>query len=187
LPFHHIPNLITLARILLVPPILWLVLQERFGAALLLFLVAGVSDGIDGFLAKRFGWTSWWGGILDPLADKLLLMGTVLALGWEGILPPWLVALIVLRDVVIVSGALAYHYFFEPVEATPLLISKLNTLMQIMLVLTVIFDRSIMALPDALLTTLFAATALTTLWSGAAYVVEWSRRAWHKGKRVNVS
>jgi len=184
---QHIPNFITLLRILLVPPILWLILQERYGWALSLFLVAGISDGIDGFLAKRYGWTSWLGGILDPLADKLLLMGTVLVLAWTELLPYRLVALIIFRDLLIVGGALAYHFWFEPVEATPLLVSKLNTVLQIVLVLAVICDRSLWMLPDPMLTALIATTALSTALSGAAYVWEWSRRAWRKGRRIDVS
>lgn len=179
---RDIPNLITSLRIVLVVPILWLLLEERYGPVLLLFVVAGVSDALDGFLAKYFGWTSRLGGILDPLADKLLLMGTILALGWLGQLPVWLVALVVLRDVVIVSGAISYHLLIERFEATPLPISKLNTLLQLMLVLAVMVNCGVTVLPAGLLQGLIALTALTTVWSGFAYVWRWGWRAWSRAQ-----
>lgn len=175
---RDIPNLITSLRILLVPPFLWLLLQERYGAALLLFTVAGVSDALDGFLAKHYGWTSELGGLLDPLADKLLLIGAILALGWLRELPVWLVALVILRDVVIVTGAVGYHLMVERVQASPLLISKLNTLMQLTMVFVVIVHYGMMTLPSWLLTGWIYVTALTTVWSGTAYVWQWGQRAW---------
>lgn len=175
---RDIPNLITSLRILLVPPFLWLLLQERYGAALLLFTVAGVSDALDGFLAKHYGWTSELGGLLDPLADKLLLIGAILALGWLRELPVWLVALVILRDVVIVTGAVSYHLMVERVRASPLLISKSNTLMQLTMVFVVIVHYGMMTLPSWLLTGWIYVTALTTVWSGAAYVWQWGQRAW---------
>ena len=94
-----IPNLITVFRFLLVPPLVWLLLNDRFGAALVVFGVAGFSDGLDGFLAKRFHWTSRIGALLDPLADKLLLIASFVTLGWLGWIPVWLVVLVCLRDV----------------------------------------------------------------------------------------
>ncbi|NJN46292.1 MAG: CDP-alcohol phosphatidyltransferase family protein [Candidatus Competibacteraceae bacterium] len=182
---RDIPNLITAARILLVPPILWLLLQERYSTVLLLFLLAGASDGLDGYLAKRFGWSTYLGSILDPLADKLLLMGAIVVLGWQGNLPVWLVVLVILRDVVIVSGALSYHYLIESFEASPLLISKLNTVVQILLVLAILFDQGVRALPEPILVGLLASAALTTVSSGGIYVWEWGRRALSKGKQAN--
>ena len=183
---RDIPNLITVMRLLLVAPILWLLLQNDYAGALGLFVFAGVSDLVDGFLAKTYGWTSELGGILDPLADKLLLVGTLLVLGWQGELPAWLVGLAIGRDVIIVSMAVLYNYLIEPFKAEPLLISKLNTLLQLALVTTVIFSK-VVILPEALLLMLIYATALTTLWSGSAYIWEWGRRAWFKGRRPHVS
>lgn len=174
---RHIPNLITGLRILLVAPFLWALLTEHYGIALLLFVIAGVSDALDGFLAKYFGWTSELGGLLDPIADKLLLMGAILALGWLNELPGWLVALVILRDLVIVGGALSYYLLIERFEAAPLIISKLNTLVQLMLVCAVIVHYGMIPLPEMLLTGLIALTGLTTLWSGAAYIWQWSQRA----------
>ena len=180
-----IPNLITGLRILLVPPFLWLLLQERYGAALLLFVIAGISDALDGFLAKYYGWTSELGGLLDPIADKLLLIGAILALGWLNELPVWLVTLVILRDAVIVAGAVSYHLMIERVQASPLLISKLNTLMQLTLVFAVIVNYGMIPLPPRLLAGLIHLTALTTVWSGAAYVWRWGRRAWRAERNPN--
>ena len=174
---RHIPNLITGLRIVLVAPFLWLLLEERYGPALLLFIIAGVSDGLDGFLAKYFGWTSELGGLLDPLADKLLLMGAMLALGWLNELPVWLVALVVTRDVIIVIGAVSYHWLIERFSAAPLPVSKINTLLQLLLVLAVIVHYGMTTLPDGLIDGLIGLTALTTVWSGAAYVQRWGRQA----------
>lgn len=180
---RHIPNLITGLRILLVAPFLWLLLEERYAAALALFVIAGVSDGLDGFLAKYYGWTSELGGLLDPVADKLLLMGAILALGWLNELPAWLVALVVARDLVIVGGAAAYHLRVERFHAAPLMISKLNTLTQLVLVGAVIVHYGLTPLPAWLLTGGIYLTALTTVWSGAAYVWRWGRLARRKARR----
>ncbi len=177
---RDIPNLITGLRILLVAPFLWLLLEERYGAALALFVVAGVSDALDGFLAKYYGWTSELGGILDPIADKLLLLGAILALGWLHELPGWLVALVLVRDALIVGGAIGYHFLIARFQAAPLMISKLNTLLQLTLVLAVVANHGIMPLPARLLETLIGLTALTTVWSGVAYVARWGRSAWRQ-------
>ncbi len=180
---RHIPNLITGLRILLVAPFLWALLEERYSTALLLFVIAGVSDALDGFLAKYFGWTSELGGLLDPIADKLLLMGAILALGWLNELPGWLVALVILRDLLIVCGAISYHMLIERLEAAPLMISKLNTLVQLMLVCAVIVHYGMIPLPEILLTGLIVLTAITTVWSGSAYVRQWSQRARNRRNR----
>ena len=187
LRLRDIPNLITGLRLLLAVPIVWLLLEERYREALLLFVIAGISDLVDGFLAKNYGWTSKLGSILDPLADKLLLVGTLLVLGWQGEVPVWLVSLAVGRDVMLVSLAVGYHYMIEPVKAEPLLISKLNTLLQLALVAVVLFSKAVLALPEALLILLIYGAGLTTLWSGCAYLWEWGQRAWHRVRRPPVS
>jgi cardiolipin synthase len=162
-------------------------MTSRYSEALLLFIIAGVSDAVDGFLAKHCGWSSKLGGFLDPLADKLLLVGTVLALNWQGELPSWLVVAIILRDIMIVSMAISYHYLIAPFKAEPLLISKLNTLMQLTLVTVILFSKSFLPLPDTLITTFIYGTALTTLLSGAAYVSTWGGRALRKVQGSDVS
>jgi cardiolipin synthase len=182
---QDIPNLITSLRILLVPPFLWLLLQERYEMALLLFMVAGISDALDGFLAKHYGWTSELGGILDPIADKLLLVGALLTLAWLRELPVWLVTLAILRDAVIIVGAISYHLMIERVQARPLLISKLNTLIQLVLVFTIIIHYGLLTLPSWLVTVLIYLTTLTTVASGTAYVWQWGRLAWQHAHAKN--
>jgi cardiolipin synthase len=176
-----IPNLITVLRFLLVPPVVLLLLQEQFGLALLMFGVAGFSDALDGYLAKRFNWTSRLGALMDPLADKLLLVSSFITLGWLQLIPLWLVGVVILRDMVIVSGALVYNFRIERLEAEPTMVSKLNTVTQIMLVLAILFSRAVTALPFLWMDVLLYSVLMTTLWSGFDYVWRWSRRAWRKG------
>lgn len=172
-----IPNVISVSRILLVFPTVWALLAERFGVALGLFVIAGLSDGLDGYLAKRYSWQSHLGGILDPLADKFLLISTYVCLGWLGGLPWWLVGLVLLRDLVIVVGAVIYNFRVAAFEASPLLISKLNTLLQIILAVLAVVDRGLQPLPTALMQGLILLVALTTVSSGVSYVVLWGRQA----------
>lgn len=180
---RHIPNLITVFRFLLVPPVVLLLVNDRPGAALLLFGVAGLSDGLDGFLAKRYHWTSRLGALMDPLADKLLLVSSFVTLGWLGWLPHWLVVLVVLRDLVIVGGAIVFHMRVERLEAAPSLVSKLNTFAQILLVLVAIFNHGIQLIPVQWLDALVYLVLATTLWSGFDYVWTWGRLAWSKRGR----
>ena len=174
---EDIPNLISILRIFLSIPVVWMLLEQQFGVALVLFLVAGVSDGLDGFLAKRYGWQSQLGGLLDPLADKVLLVSSYLSLALIGIVPVWLVLLVILRDLVIVTGALVYHFRVTELEAEPSMISKTNTVAQIVLVLSVVLDKGLMALPELFITGMIWLVVLTTVASGINYVWVWSRRA----------
>lgn len=183
---RDIPNVLTVMRLLLAAPIIWLLLQRRYPEALLLFVIAGVSDLADGFLAKRYGWTSPLGQVLDPLADKALLVGAMLMLGWQNDLPVWLVALAVGRDVLLVVLGAGYHYLIEPLRPQPLLISKFNTLFQLALVTLALLGK-VAPVPEALLTGLIYLTAATTLWSGGAYLWTWGRRAVHKSSRSHVA
>jgi cardiolipin synthase len=180
---RDIPNLISFLRILLTIPVVWLLIERQFTAALILFVVAGFSDGLDGFLAKRYGWQSRLGGLLDPLADKALLMSSFLVLGVLGLIPVWLVMLVIFRDLLIVGGALYYHFSVEDLQASPSLISKLNTLLQILLVLLVVTDAGPYPLPSSLLEGLVWATLATILASGVNYVWVWSMKARSKGWR----
>lgn len=176
-----IPNIITVFRFLLVPPLVLLLLQEQFGLALLIFGVAGFSDGLDGFLAKRFNWASRLGALMDPLADKLLLVSSFITLGWLQRIPLWLVCVVILRDLVIVGGALVYNFRIERLEAAPSMVSKLNTVTQIVLVLAVLLSQVVTGVPYLWMDVLLYCVMVTTLWSGFDYVWRWSRRAWHKG------
>ncbi len=174
---RQLPNIITSVRILLVIPIMVLLAYGQFALVLLLFAIAALSDGLDGWLARRFGWQSRLGAILDPLADKVMLVGCYLILGWLTLLPLWLVVLVILRDVVIIAGALAYRWRCGELEMEPSLISKLNTLLQMALGLLVIIAAAGLATPPWLLDAGILVVAATTLWSGLAYVLVWSRRA----------
>lgn len=175
--FSSIPNLITVVRILLVVPIAGALLQQQYGVALVLFFVAGVSDGLDGFLAKQFGWTSRLGAILDPLADKALLLTCYAVLTWVALLPVWLLVMIVARDLIIVMGAVIYNAYVERFEAFPTLISKLNTLLQILLVLLVIVRQINDWFGPFWEALLVYAVSVSVVWSGLDYVITWSRRA----------
>ncbi len=174
---RDIPNLISFARIALVPLIVLVLLREDYQLALWLFLIAGISDALDGFLAKRFGWESEFGGKLDPAADKLLLVSCFFTLGWIGLLPWWLVGLVFLRDVVIVMGWIAYNRRIQRIRARPMVISKVNTFVQILLVLLVVANRLGPFVADSWLQALELLVAMTTVWSGLAYVLYWGKRA----------
>ena len=172
-----IPNAITVSRMLLIAPILWLILDDRYPVALLLFVIAALSDGLDGWLAKRYGWHSRLGALLDPAADKLLLAGMFVTLTIVDQIPPWLTAAVILRDLVIVGGAAAYHFIIAPVPGEPTLVSKLNTLLMLAFV-TVVLCAAGWGWPGApVLTILGAATFVTVVISGVDYVLLWSRRA----------
>jgi cardiolipin synthase len=174
---RHLPNLICLLRILLVWPLLASIEQGAYGRTLALFLVAAVSDGLDGYLAKRFGWTSALGKILDPVADKLLLVSLFLLLTWLGLVPRWLTVFAVGRDVLIALGAVSFRIGWGPVRGRPLPISKLNTLLQLLYVLAVITRAALGFPPSGVLDALAVLTLASIFLSGYAYVREFLRRA----------
>lgn len=174
---RHIPNLISILRILLVLPIMLLLWQRHYAEVLLLFVIAGLSDGLDGYLARRFDWRSRLGALLDPLGDKFLLVGVYLVFGWSGLLPWWLVGLVILRDAVIVGGALAYRQVCGELTMEPTLISKANTLLQILLGVAVIAMEMGQGVTLPIIEVLIPLVALSTLWSGIDYVWRWGGRA----------
>ena len=172
-----LPNTISLMRIALVPPTLYLIVQGEYGWAMLLFWIAGASDGIDGYLAVKFDWGSRLGALLDPIADKLLVAGMFITLAYTGHIPVWLAAIVIFRDVVIIGGATAYNFIVKPVPGEPTKISKINTVLQ-MLYLLFVLSRAAFEWPDEItLTVLGAAVLVTVVISGVDYVVQWSRRA----------
>jgi cardiolipin synthase len=167
-----------LARIGLVAPLVWLIAHHRFDSALAVVAIAGASDALDGLLAKRFGWRSWLGGVLDPLADKVLLIACFVSLDLAGVIPSWLMWLVVGRDLVIAAGATTYHFLIGRVVPQPSLLSKVTTFIQIVCVLTLLLKLSgALPLPDAIDETLIWLTASATAASGAHYVIVWSRKA----------
>ena len=172
-----LPNAISLLRILLVAPILLLIINAKFSWALVLFFVAGFSDGIDGYLANRYDWHTRLGALLDPVADKLLVAGTFITLTYMQLIPVWLMVIVILRDVVIVGGAAAYNFVVKPVQGEPTRISKLNTALQLLFLLFVL-SRAGFGWPDKIsITVLGAAVLITVVISGVDYVWSWSRRA----------
>ncbi|OOZ41603.1 CDP-alcohol phosphatidyltransferase family protein [Solemya elarraichensis gill symbiont] len=179
---HQIPNIITILRILLVVPVVLALLDLRYELGLILFAVAGISDGVDGFLAKHYHWESWLGSMLDPIADKLLLVATFITLSYLGLFPLWVVALVLLRDFVIVAGATYYYHRIDHFTGEPTLVSKLNTVTQILLALLIVLAQVTTWVPASLITILIGIVAGTTIASGADYVVEWVRRAQQHGK-----
>ena len=170
-----IPNLITLGRILLVPVVVWAIATSQMRLAFLLFLAAAISDAIDGFLAKRFGMKTDLGAYLDPLADKVLIVSIYLTLGITGIIPRWIVILVVSRDIMIVGAILLSWLVDKPVTVKPLTISKLNTAAQIIYA-GLVLGLSGFGLEAAwLLRFSMALVAALTLLSIGFYVAEWVR------------
>jgi len=135
-----LPNLITLGRAILVPVVFWLAVSGRVEAAFFTFVIAGISDAVDGYLAKRYGWETELGAYLDPLADKLLIVSIFLAMGYLGELPSWIVIAAVSRDILILLGVLLSWLLGHPMRIRPSAVSKANTLVQIVLAATVLAD-----------------------------------------------
>ncbi len=173
---RHLPNLICLLRIALIWPTIDALYAGHYWTALALVAIAAVSDGLDGWLAKRFNWTSQLGKILDPLADKLLLVALFLTAAWMNLLPWWLAAAAVARDVLIGLGALVYRVWFGPLHGRPTVLSKINTGMQLAVALAAILGAAT-DWPREMVTALAIVTLITTIVSGADYVVVFTRRA----------
>ena len=175
-PDLNLPNLITLARLVSVPFALWLILDERYGAAFWLFVGAGLSDGLDGYIAKHFNRRTRLGALLDPAADKLLLTCVYLTLGYGGQLPIWLVVLVAGRDIAIVLGFTIIHMIANaPRQFGPLYVSKVNTFLQIALVGFVLARLGLDIQGGPITWVLIVLTAITTLLSGFSYLWRWVR------------
>lgn len=172
-----LPNAISLLRIALIGPILLQIVNGQYGWALALFFVAGFSDGIDGYLAKRYDWHTRLGALLDPVADKLLVAGMFITLAYMQHIPVWLAAIVISRDVIIIGGAAAYNFLIKPVQGEPTRISKLNTALEL-LFLFFVLSRAGFDWPDEITTTVFGAAVLVTVVvSGVDYVWSWASRA----------
>jgi cardiolipin synthase len=174
---RHLPNFICLVRIALIWPTIDALYSGEYWLALGLVFVCAVSDGLDGWLAKRFNWTSHLGKILDPLADKLLLVALFLTATWMNLLPWWLTAVAVGRDVMIGFGAVIYRFWFGPLHGRPTLVSKINTGMQLTVALAAILGAALGLAADEMVTALSIVTLLTTIISGADYLAVFTRRA----------
>lgn len=176
--WRHLPNALTMSRMVLVVPLAWLIRETRYDEAVVVAAVAGLTDALDGFLAKHCGWQSWLGGVLDPIADKLMLVACFVTLGLVGAHPGWLTGLVVGRDVVIVAGAVAWHNLIGRIHAQPTRLSKLTTVVQIVYVLAQLLHLSHwLDLPPRLLEGLIVLVAILTAASGLQYVLVWSRKA----------
>jgi cardiolipin synthase len=174
---RHLPNFICLVRIVLIWPTIDALYAGQYWTALTLVAVCAVSDGVDGWLAKRFNWTSHLGKILDPLADKLLLVALFLTAAWMNLLPWWLTAIVVARDVMIGVGAVIYRFWFGPLHGRPTLLSKINTGMQLAVALAAILGAAAGMPTHEMVTALAIVTMLTTIVSGADYLSAFTRRA----------
>jgi cardiolipin synthase len=171
----NIPNIITLGRILAVPFIVWAIASNQMEIAFAIFIIAGISDAVDGFLAKRFNMSSELGALLDPVADKALLVSIYMALGIWGAIPRWIVILVVSRDIMIVGAVIVSWLYGKPIPMKPLMVSKLNTVAQVGFAALVLgslgfgFDSAPYDLVLMALVTIF------TLLSVSFYLVEWAR------------
>ncbi len=174
-----LPNFITIARIFMVPAIVWLLFKQAYGPALVLFVLAGLSDALDGFVAKQFGLRSELGAYLDPLADKVMLVAIYVVLGIFEHLPIWLVIAVVSRDVAIVGAVLLSWLLGRPVEMVPHIVSKANTVMQIILVCLVLAELAFHIIPDYLLAVAVVLTGVLTALSLAVYLRDWLQHMNH--------
>lgn len=172
-----LPNLLCILRILLVYPVAQWILQGQYPQVLALFAFAALTDALDGYLAKRFDWHSELGKVLDPLADKLLLVTVFVCLGITGLVPLWLVGLVLFRDLVIFFGALTYKWLFGPLHGRPTAVSKLNTLCQILFCLAVVANAGLGWPGTPAVTALGALVVVSTAVSGIDYTLTYTRRA----------
>lgn len=174
---RHIPNALCILRMLLVVPIAWLLKAGEYQLTLWVFAFAGLTDGLDGFLAKRCGWMSELGKILDPLADKILLVSVFITLAALGIVPVWLAVTAVARDVIITAGAISYNALYGYPNGRPTLISKINTLCQILFLLLAVAAKAGDWDAGTAQLILGALVFVTTVVSGLDYVITYSRKA----------
>ena len=175
----NLANALTLLRLVMVPFLVLLLHEGRYGAALALFAVAGLSDAADGFVAKRFNQQTELGKVLDPIADKALAVALYVTLAWLGWVPFWLVVAVVARDAIIVTGALVFHYLTGALEMAPTYLSKANTAVQLVFVALTMVDAAFALDLAEWRAYLAVAVLATTVASGLQYVVVWLRKAMH--------
>jgi cardiolipin synthase len=173
----NLPNVISLARLCSVPVIIWLIINDRMAAAFWLVLAAGISDAVDGAIAKQFDMETVLGKYLDPIADKALLICTYIALGHQEYVPQWLVIGVVFRDVLIIGGAMSYHIMTDALTMHPIMISKINTAAQLVLAVEILASEGLGFDLDGYRSMMIIAVAITTFLSGASYIVIWTRKA----------
>lgn len=185
---NHLPNALSILRIILTVPIVVALLKAQFLLTLALFAIAALTDGLDGFIAKHFNCQTNLGAMLDPLADKILLASSFITLFYIGLIPLWLVVIILIRDVVLIAGAVGYYYEVGIEDSkciTPSKISKLNTFLQIVSALLTIIAQLYIPLLDILFV-LYVIVATSTLLSGIDYAWVWTQRAIGKNSRDHI-
>lgn len=176
--WRWIPNALTFLRIVMIVPFAAALMAKEYRIALAIFFIAAATDAFDGFLARHFDWRTRLGAIADPLADKALLISAYLMLTLTGVLPPWLLWLVVGRDILIVCGGLAFHYYVGRFDLQPSIPGKLNTLIQILVALAIIILLADLPMQPWVIEAGILVVAVSALFSGAHYIVVWSLRAW---------
>lgn len=171
----NLANLVTLARLLAVPVVVWLILKGNMVATFWVFVAAGLSDAVDGYVAKRFDQRTELGALLDPIADKTLIVTLFVTLGVARHLPIWLVIMVVFRDLLIVGGFLLSAALAQPIASRPLIISKINTALQLALIVGLLAQLAFGFEDHGAVVALIYAVAATTILSGAGYLVRWGR------------
>lgn len=175
--YKDIPNIITIIRFILIIPVVVALIAHEHTTAFIVFLIAGASDALDGLLARKFNWMTRLGSIIDPLADKTLLICCFIVLAFLGHIPAYVTWLVVGRDLIIVAGGWAYHHLVGPFDLVPTYLSKVNTFVQIMFISLMLFQLAFNTLPAALLNVLIYVVLLTTTLSFIDYVWSWGRQA----------
>ncbi|QMT58867.1 MULTISPECIES: CDP-alcohol phosphatidyltransferase family protein [unclassified Legionella] len=177
----YIPNALTLLRLIIIAPFLFFLYRHEYVIAFYLFIFAGLSDGLDGFLARSFNWQSFFGSFVDPLADKLLIASSFISLALIGLLPWWLVVLVFLRDLTISLGVVAWYQFVRrKLDFQPTLLSKINTALQLILVTSCLFELAYFEFPSYLITVLIILTTFTTAVTYIDYIWTWGKKAYPK-------
>ncbi len=178
-----LPNLITIGRVLLIPVVTFLLLDHDYKLAFAVFMVAAVGDWLDGFLARRLNQVSEFGAVLDPIADKMTMMIVAILMAAQGLLPIWLAVVIVMRDAIIVAGAIAYRFVVGHVEMAPTRLSKANTFLEFGVLALVMAQAGQLVDAEAWLMPFFILLFASVLISGAHYVWVWRRKAVEEGPR----
>ena len=174
---RYLPNGLTLLRLLLAVPLGVLILRQEYGWALATGLVAGLTDALDGFFARRLGVFSRFGAALDPVADKTLITVMFLSFASVGLIPWWLALTVIARDVIIVTGALCYHWLIGPLEFSPTALSKANMFVQLLFCVLVLLSRLVPVVPDVVINAGGIVVLVIAVTSGADYVIAWTRKA----------
>lgn len=175
---RHIPNALTLIRLILIVPFLLFLYQPNYVNAFYIFILAGFTDGLDGWLARYFRWQSFFGSFVDPLADKLLIAASFISLALIGMLPWWLVLLVFLRDVTISVGVLAWYWLIQQkLDFKPTILSKINTLLQLTLLTLCLFELAFFKFTPYLIEFLILLTTITTTTTYIDYVWTWGKKA----------